>query len=331
MSNIPLLKISVLICAYTEHRWQELLACVDSLRSQTVRPHEIILVIDHNPDLLARARAHLPDIKILPNEDKQGLSGARNTGIAISTGDVVAFIDEDAAAAPDWLEKLGDCYADPQVLGAGGAINPVWTTGQPGWFPEEFNWVVGCTYRGMPETKAPIRNMIGCNMSLRRQVFAEVGTFRNGIGRIGTRPLGCEETELCIRASQHWPKGTFIYEPLARVNHQVTAVRATTAYFRSRCYAEGLSKAMVARFVGANDGLSSERSYALRTLPSGVLRGLRDAVRGDVSGLARASMIVVGLALTAAGYAVGTGSLWLSSRRNGGSTPVETAQTETVL
>ncbi len=328
---MPLLNISVLICAYTERRWHELVACVKSLERQTVRPHEIILVIDHNPDLLAKARSHMPHITIIPNTDDQGLSGARNSGIAISTGDVVAFIDEDAAAAPDWLEKLAACYEDPQVLGAGGAIEPVWTSGQPDWFPEEFNWIVGCTYRGMPESRATIRNLIGCNMSLRRQVFAEVGTFRNGIGRIGTRPLGCEETELCIRASQHWPQGTFVYEPLARVDHQVTAVRATTAYFRSRCYAEGLSKAMVARFVGANDGLASERTYTLRTLPSGVLRGLRDAIQGNLSGLARAAMIVGGLALTAAGYAVGTVSLWRSSRNQPDATPPNLAQSEIVL
>ena len=62
--------------------------------------------------------------------------------------------------------------------------------------PREFNWVVGCTHRGMPSTTAPVRNLIGCNMSFRREVFSRIGGFRDQIGRVGARPSGCDETEL---------------------------------------------------------------------------------------------------------------------------------------
>ncbi len=316
---MPSPSISVLICAYTEERWGDLVAAVDSVRRQTLLPLEIIVVIDHNPALLARAQASLP-ATVIANTDERGLSGARNTGIAVARGDVIAFMDEDAVAEPDWLRRLAAGYADPDVIGVGGAIVPRWLAGQPAWFPDEFNWVVGCTYRGLPETTAPIRNLIGCNMSLRREVFSAVGLFRNGMGRIGVIPLGCEETELCIRASQHWRGGRFLYEPGARVHHAVPARRGTVTYFRSRCYAEGLSKAQVARFVGAGDGLASERSYTLRTLPAGVLRGLADTIRrGEVGGLGRAAAIAGGLALTATGYGVGTLRQWWIERRQGGS------------
>jgi cellulose synthase/poly-beta-1,6-N-acetylglucosamine synthase-like glycosyltransferase len=118
-------------------------------------------------------------------------------------------MDEDATAAPDWLERLTHGYDSDEVLGVGGTIDPLWLTGRPAWFPAEFDWVVGCTYRGLPETANRVRNLIGCNMSFRREVFQQVGGFRSGIGRIGLRPVGCEETELCIRLNQHI-RGCFV-------------------------------------------------------------------------------------------------------------------------
>jgi hypothetical protein len=123
---------------------------------------------------------------------------------------------------------------------------------------------------------------------------------------VGARPVGCEETELCIRLNQHQPHGTLLYEPRARVFHRVTQTRSTWRYFIARCYSEGLSKAIVSKFVGAEDGLSSERTYTFRTLPRGVARGVWDAVRrGDVAGLARAGMIISGLLVTALGFLSG--------------------------
>jgi GT2 family glycosyltransferase len=297
---------SVIMCAYTEARWDDMLAAIDSVQRQTVPARELILVIDHNPALYERARAQFPDVTVIENREARGLSGARNSGIAIATGEVLAFLDEDAIAAPDWLERMLTCYQDSQVLGVGGAIEPLWVGQRPAWFPQEFDWVVGCTYLGMPPRAADVRNLIGCNMSFRREVFDVVGGFRSGIGRIGTRPVGCEETELCIRAGQHWPQSVMRYTPEARVLHRVPDSRACWDYFRSRCYAEGLSKALVAHFVGARDGLSSERSYTLRTLPKGVLRGVADTLVGrDRAGLARAAAIVAGLFITTAGYLVG--------------------------
>jgi glucosyl-dolichyl phosphate glucuronosyltransferase len=312
--------ISVIICAYTEERWDDLVGAVESVRRQSLPPREIIVVVDHNPSLLERVRTEIPGVVAIENREARGLSGARNSGILAAAGGLLAFLDEDALAAPDWLERLSAGYADPQVLGVGGAIEPVWLSGRPGWFPEEFDWVVGCTYRGLPQSATPVRNLIGCNMSFRREVFEIAGEFRSGIGRVGTRPLGCEETELCIRVNQRWPQRRLLYEPQARVRHRVPASRARWDYFRSRCYAEGLSKATVARHVGSGDGLASERTYTFRVLPQGIARGLGDVLRWDTTGLARAGAIMVGLAFTLAGYLIGTISERLATRAKAGST-----------
>jgi hypothetical protein len=159
----------------------------------------------------------------------------------------------------------------------------------------------------MPVATAPVRNLIGCNMSFRREVFRLIDGFQSGIGRIGTRPVGCEETELCIRLHQRQPQGVLLYVPFARVRHQVPAGRGKWHYFFSRCYAEGLSKALVSRLVGANASLSSERTYTFRTLPSGFIHYLLDVVRNrDPMGLARATALVLGLFFTTSGFVRGT-------------------------
>jgi glycosyltransferase involved in cell wall biosynthesis/GT2 family glycosyltransferase len=294
--------ISVVICAFTRDRLEVLSESVDSLRAQTLPAHEIVLVIDHAPELLEEVRGLWPDLKIVENRERRGLSGARNSGVAAASGEVVAFLDDDAIAAPDWLERLVAAYADPQVLGAGGTVRPRWVEGKPAWFPSEFDWVVGCTHSGMPQQLEPVRNLVGANMSFRRQPLVEVGGFSHDLGRVGTLPVGCEETDLSIRVHQRWPEAEILYDPAAAVEHVVPAARGRVRYFIDRCRAEGRSKAVLSGMVGTGDGLSSERTYVRRTLPFGVLRDLGAVFKGDFSGPSRAAMIVVGLAATTADY-----------------------------
>lgn len=309
--------ISVVICAHTQKRWNETLAAVQSVRVQSFASKEIIVVVDHNPDLYAALKAELPDVTVVENREQRGLSGGKNTGVAIARGDVVAFLDDDAVADPDWLKFMADSYADPQVIGVGGLTLPNWAAPRPSWFPREFDWVVGCTYRGMPETRSPVRNLLGGNASFRWEAFELAGGFQNGIGRsAGKRPLGCEETEFCIRVTQNSPESVFLFDNRAMISHLVPAERCRFGYFRARCYAEGLSKALVTASVGTGDGLASERRYTTRTLPAGVIRGVADAVRGDASGLGRAGAIVAGLAATAAGYAAGAASRRIRAARS---------------
>ncbi|HEX2392737.1 MAG TPA: glycosyltransferase [Solirubrobacterales bacterium] len=294
--------IAVVVCAYTTDRLEVLGEALESLRAQTRPAQEIVLVVDHSPELLAEARRRWPDLRIVENREKQGLSGARNSGVAATEADVVAFLDDDAIAGPRWLERLAAAYADPRVLGAGGAVRPRWVEGEPGWFPPEFDWVVGCTHSGMPDRVEPVRNLVGANMSFRRQPLLEVGGFSHELGRVGTLPVGCEETDLSIRIHQRWPAAEILYDPAAAVDHVVPPARGRVPYFLERCGAEGRSKAVLTRLVGSDEGLSAERSYVRRTLPLGFLRGFRDALRGRPSGLGRAAMIVVGLLATTLGY-----------------------------
>jgi len=301
------LGISVVICAHTQKRFHETCAAVESVRAQSLPSQEIIVVVDHNPALQASLAEAMPDVTVLANREAQGLSGGKNTGVAVSRGEIVAFLDDDAVADQDWLKYFADSYADPAVIGVGGRTLPNWQAPRPTWFPDEFAWVVGAAYRGMPESRAPVRNLLGGNASFRRAAFGIAGGFQNGIGRSAAkRPLGCEETEFCIRLSQRSPGAVFLYDNRAVIWHVVGAERCRFRYFRSRCYAEGLSKAQVTASVGAGDGLATERRYTTRVLPSGVVHGMADALHGDRAGLGRAGAIVAGVTATAAGYAAGS-------------------------
>jgi peptidoglycan/xylan/chitin deacetylase (PgdA/CDA1 family)/GT2 family glycosyltransferase len=307
--------VSVVICAYTESRWNELVKAVSSVESQTRRPDETIVVIDHNPALLERARQTFTGATVIPNRAASGLSGARNSGVAVARGEIVAFLDDDAQADQGWLAELLSPYRDPTVVGTGGSVEPRWSSGHvPRWLPREFYWTIGCGYTGLPTEAAAIRNPIGANMSFRRETIRQVGGFREGVGRVGAVPLGCEETELALRVTAASPTAKIMYAPGARVDHLVTPERARWRYFRARCRAEGRSKAAVVKHAGAQAGLASERSYVSRTLPEGVLRELSLAVRGDLWGAVRAATIVAGLFATGAGYLYG-----LALRTSGGS------------
>jgi GT2 family glycosyltransferase len=301
------LSVSVIVCAYSDARWDALLEAFQSVRRQTVKPAEVIVVIDHNASLFERSKLAFEGARVVENGHSAGLSGARNTGVELARSSILAFLDDDACAAPDWLARLMAGYHSDNVIGVGGAIKPRWAVARPAWFPVEFDWVVGCTYRGLPEMESPVRNLIGANMSLRKDVFATVGGFSAQVGRIDNLPAGCEETELCIRARQHWPEAVLLYDPAAQVCHRVPAERAHWHYFVSRCFGEGRSKAVVTRLVGAQAGLESERAYVRRTLPAGIGRGLADLfTRGDGAGILRAAAIAAGALLTLAGFVSGS-------------------------
>jgi Glycosyl transferase family 2 len=292
--------VSVVIAAFSSDRWTQLCDAVASVGAQRRPALETIVVIDHNPELLGRARRELTDAVVLPNTGHRGASGARNTGVGRSSGEVVAFLDDDACATPEWLAAMTVHFADPAVAGVGGRVDPLWATARPNWFPGEFDWTVGASYSGMPETTAQVRNVWSNNMALRRAAFDAAGGFREDFSKLGaaSRP---EDTELCLRVTS----GSWLYEPASAVGHWVPAPRATLRYFLRRCYEEGKGKAQIAVMDGAAASTSAERWYTMRVLPGAVGRGLREAATGDRSGALRSAAIIGGFGMAATGFAVG--------------------------
>jgi glycosyltransferase involved in cell wall biosynthesis len=292
--------VSAIIRTYTHKRWDYTNKSIQSVLSQTYPLLEIIVVVDHNPDLAERLRERWRQeekVIIIENWRSQGSSGTCNAGVDVAKGDIVAFIDDDAAAEVNWIEELVSVYDSEAVMASGGSIYPNWEADSSNWMPEEFYWVVGCSYKGLPEETAPIRNLILCNMSVRREVFDVVEFPENtGLGHVGGVPVGVDETEFCIRLGSHFPEKVFIHHPPAIVYHAVPAERIKWSYFIKRCWLEGRSKAILSGMVGTQKGLSSEWDYVLKALPLGMFRALSQGKP------LKAFAIVLGLMTTTLNY-----------------------------
>lgn len=297
---------TVAICAYSLLRWELFVDAVRSVVAQLREGDDCLIVIDHNEEFDRRASAEFashPSIRIINNAAEPGISGARNTAVAEGRGEIIAFLDDDAVAGPDWMNRVRAVLSEQGVIGVGTAAVPAWPDGRrPDWFPPEFDWVVGCTYRGLPTKAAAVRNVIGAAMAFRREAFSAVGGFSSVVGRVGAAPTGCEETEFCIRLLQARPSDRIMFLPEVSVDHRVTLERTRLRYFLTRCAGEGRSKARVSRLVGAGDGLSSERRYVASVLPRAFVRELGRGLHGRLAGWQAAALIVTGVAVTGGAY-----------------------------
>lgn len=295
---------SVVVCAYTWDRLEQTSDCLRAALAQPEAPH-VILVVDHNDALAAELGRRFPTVAVVPNVQRQGLGGARNSGVARATGTLVAFVDDDAVPSPGWLAELERGFTDDDVVAVGGEVEPAWDGTAPGWFPPEFGWVVGCSYRGMARSR-DARNPLGCNMAFRREDLVAVGGFDQALGRLGNLPFGIEETEVCVRLRAARPGAAVVILADAVVRHHVPRDRQRFDYFLRRCFYEGVGKALL-RDLATSAALSSERSYALRVLPAAALGELVRAVRLDrpAARVGRVAAIGGGLAAAGAGYVLG--------------------------
>jgi hypothetical protein len=294
--------VSVIIPTYTRARWDWLHECVASVRAQLVPALEIIVVVDHNPELLAEITGEFPDVIAVPNIGGRGVSGARNSGVKASRGEVVGFLDDDSIATPDWLSTLLRHIMTPGVVGVGCYSDGLWETPCPSWFPGEFSWTIGVSYSGLPSAPTAVRNVWTSAMLVKRSAFEIVDGFREDFGKIGNKSLP-EDTDLCLRIAAAEENSVWMWDPAKVMQHRVPDGRATFGYLMSRCFLQGWGKAAMAHMDGFDESTAVERHYAARTLPAGVGRGLADAVRGDVSGLGRSGAIVAALSVAVSGYA----------------------------
>lgn len=296
--------LAVVICAYTQRRLAQLLASATEASRQADGPQdEVVVVVDHDDDLASLVRQAVPaGVRVVASTGPRGLSGARNSGVAATSAGVVVFVDDDAVLRPGSLAALRSRLEDPDVVVVAGAVHPRWAGGgAPAWFPDEFGWVVGCDYRGLPGDGAPVRNPIGACMAVRRNALYAVGGFSNDLGRVGVLPAGCEETLMGIRIRGELAGSRQVRDVRVAVDHVVPSDRQTVRYFVARCFHEGRSKALVSRAVGPGDALSSERTYVRRVLPAALAREARLTTRGDGWAAARAALVLGGLAATATG------------------------------
>jgi len=236
--------VSVVICTYTLDIYDHFQEAVDSVLAQTYDDIELVLVSDGNEAVYQRMQddyGHHQNVIVTRTEDNVGISAARNHGIEQATGDVVAQIDDDAIADPDWITELVAVYESTDAIAVGGKMTPEWVAGKPKFLPEEFYWLIGVTHRGFGESGEEVRNTFGSNISFRREVITELGGFDPHVGRKGDAEIQAHESELCTRLQQEFGRGV-VYNADAKVAHKVFDYRTEPLWLIKRAFWQGYSK-----------------------------------------------------------------------------------------
>jgi glycosyltransferase involved in cell wall biosynthesis len=183
-------KVSVVVASYNSER--TLNACLESLQRLNYPDYEVVLVDDGSTDGTPQIAAKHPRVRCFRHERNLGLSVARNTGIAASTGEIVAFTDADCRADEDWLYYLVNDLVDSQFAGIGG----------PNLLPPDDSPVAAAVMAspGGPAhvmlTDRQAEHIPGCNMAFCRWALSDVGGFEPIFHRAG------DDVDICWRLQQ---------------------------------------------------------------------------------------------------------------------------------
>jgi len=264
--------VSVVVCTYSMERYDVFSECVESVLAQTHEPLEVVIVVDGNPEVYDRVASdfgHHDNLVLHDNDQNRGISYSRTKGAELASGEVVAFIDDDGVAEPDWIETLVETYESTDAVAIGGYVAPDWVTDKPDFFPEEFYWLVGCTERGFADDGEEVRNTYGSNISYKRSVFLDVGGYDVNTGRKGDRHIQAHEAPVGIRIRKQYGKGV-VYVEDAVVHHKLFAYRGEFRWLVFRSFWQGFSKRVMELLYPGAQGNESEflRNLAIRYLPA---------------------------------------------------------------
>jgi GT2 family glycosyltransferase len=259
-------------------RLPDLLEALASLGQQTYPNIEIIFVAEGFRELCERVRDFaqergLADLNVVFNSRPSGLSAARNLGIHYSRGEIIAFIDNDAVADKDWAEQIVRTFvSDSEAVGVTGQAVPLWMDEGMGWFPEEFDWILGCSrFMGVRELE-PVRSTLGANMAFRSTVFQQTSGFSQHLGGIQGKRLHGEEVEFCLRVRSKTGKH-ILYNPEVRVMHKVYVRRLSLRWISRTCYWIGFTRGVL-QSVSQQYGIQEDFLAVERRLLGRILRRL---------------------------------------------------------
>ena len=257
-------KFSLIVATY--NRAESLLRTLESVVLQSADPAlwECVVVNNNSTDNTAQAFAafaadHTTFNLRMVDEPKQGLSNARNCGIAAAEGEYIAIIDDDETLELGYIETYIEFFDSfPTALAAGGAVKAVYERSRPRWMshyteqmianPLDLDIVVTL----FPASRVPA----GGNMAFRRAAFEKVGLFNPRLGRSGQSLIGGEENDLFARLRR---AGELLYfVPGAAIYHHIPQSKLTDEYFDRLSYNVGRSKLMRAEADGAVDALKAD-------------------------------------------------------------------------
>jgi glycosyltransferase involved in cell wall biosynthesis len=281
----------------TFNRAASLRSAVCALLRQTADAdsYQVVVVNNNSTDGTADTLAAIDDPRVVVvHESRQGLSFARNAGIAAATGDVIAFTDDDVEVAPDWIDAIGRAFGGrPDVDAVGGRVLPVWDNGRPSWLTRDYWAPLALQDHGADRLVFDRRNpvgLIGVNVAFRRAVFDRIGLFSPAVQRVGSRIGSTEDHELLTRL--YAAEMRALYTPDLLVTTRVPRDRCARAYHRRWHAGHGFFHARMR----APEMERSRRSilgvpgYLVRGAAGDMLTVSRCLLRGDRDGAFKAEL-----------------------------------------
>jgi glucosyl-dolichyl phosphate glucuronosyltransferase len=271
---------AISVCVCTCDRPHYLRSCLEGLAAQTAAPHQFeILVVDSGscgdaPAAIAAMVAEVANARLVRLETP-GVSAARNAGARAARGEYVAYIDDDAIPARNWVEAIRTVIAEsdrpPAVLG--GRVLPIWEQPLPAWWPERLRGVLSIIeWEGRGEYRTPevppTLEPYAVNMVVHRKSVLEIGGFDDGLGRVGGLLLSDEEVQLAWKLQDRGCSAR--YDSRITVHHQIQADRFHVRWLLLRLYMQGVSTVITRRLLG------QERSVWVE-LPRRILVALMSA------------------------------------------------------
>ncbi len=252
--------MDITVCICTHDRPRYVRDCLNGLRQQTVGPDRFgIIVVDSAssgevPAQLAQLVSGISNARLLRVE-QPGVSFARNAGALAAGRGYVAYIDDDAVPAADWIERIIAAIGerDPPPAMIGGRILPRWEVPLPRWWPIRLRGVLSIIeHEGQGEYRTPAlpRELepYGANMIVHVPALRTMGGFGPQSGRIGKALLSDEEVQLAwrLQSAGH----SVWYDSRIVVHHQIQAERLRPAWLLSRLYWQGVSAVLTRRLLG---------------------------------------------------------------------------------
>ncbi len=301
------MKVSVVLCTYSMDMYNHFREAAESILSQTYNNIELVVVVDGNKEVFNNVKKDFGDkenVLFHLNNENLGLLESRNKGAKIATGDIIAFIDDDAIADPYWIKKLVKTYKNTDAVAVGGKMTPEWVAGKPEFLPEEFYWLIGVTYKGFPTKQKEVRNTFGSNISFKKPIFQELDGFTTEIvGRKGDKNLQGGETELCARIQQKYNKGV-MYNPKAKVAHKIFEYRTKKKWLIDRAFWQGYSKRAMEKIV-SNSG-NEENKFLKKLLFNYIFQRIKNLFKNPSrSGIKQLLMIYILTGTVGLGYLYG--------------------------
>jgi glycosyltransferase involved in cell wall biosynthesis len=228
--------VSVVLCTF--NRAHLVAGAIDALLRQAPgTPDFEVLVVDNNStDGTRAAVAPLlsdPRVRYL-YEPEQGLSTARNRGIAEARGAIVAFTDDDVRVDPTWVGRIAALFADFPLVGfAGGRVLPVWEHAPPAWLDAAGHAPLALVDYGAQRRfidRAHPLCLVGANLSIRRAAIAAVGMFSTHVQLLGHDAGSTEDQEIELRLLRAGFAG--LYDPGLVVRTHVPPDRLRPRYHR---------------------------------------------------------------------------------------------------